>query len=57
MGEVDVAWEEMRGQYPIEVASLVFYHGGESIRVRYNEDSLVIEPNEETPREYVIQIF
>ena len=57
VGEVDVAWEEMRGQYPIEVAPLVFYHGGESIRVRYNEDSLVIEPNEETPREYVIQIF
>jgi hypothetical protein len=57
VGEVDVAWEEMRGQYPIEIASLVFYHDGEPIRVRYNEDSLVIEPNEETPREYVIQIF
>jgi len=57
VGEVDVAWEEMRGQCPIEVASLVFYHDGEPIRVRYNEDSLVIEPNEETPREYVIQIF
>jgi hypothetical protein len=56
-GEVDVAWEEMRGQYPIEVASLVFYHDGDPISVRYNEDSLVIEPNEETAREYVIQIF
>lgn len=57
VGEVDVAWEEMRGQYPIEVASLVFYHDEEPIRVRYNEDSLVIQPNEEIPREYVIQIF
>ena len=57
VNEVDISWEEMRGQYPIEVASLVFYHDEEPIRVRYNEDSLAIEPNDETSREYIIQIF
>lgn len=53
----NTAWEDMVGRYPIEIASLVFYWRGHEIQVRYHDDTLEIEPDEDDNREYIIQIF
>lgn len=55
--QVSVDWEEMSSQYPIEIALLSFYLDGEEIRVRYHDDSLEINSDISSEREYVIQIF
>jgi len=54
--QLDVGWEELRDRYHIELAQMAFNHG-EGISVRYNDDTLRIEPDEPEAREFVIQNF
>ncbi|MFB6186254.1 MAG: hypothetical protein ABEI86_05235, partial [Halobacteriaceae archaeon] len=54
--QLDVGWEALRDRYHIELAQMVFDHE-EGISVRYNDDTLKIEPDEPEAREFVIQNF
>ncbi|MFQ3475832.1 hypothetical protein HKK80_06175 [Halonotius sp. F2-221B] len=54
--QLDVDWEELRDRYHIELAQMEFDHE-DGISVRYNDDTLKIEPDNPEAREYVIQNF